>query len=179
MPVTCRQRRTKADMQSTQVAELLVRVPGQSCQWYAATLGASVKSITTQLHRLRQKAWARVEHPAHVKNNVGAWHPTELLRTLVQDGAHVRTLDRQVLAHLTEANRPLTCREIATALGRYEVSVRKVLAFLLDRGEVTMDTASGVARWSVPLDDDDEPWTPPPYVPALRAQILGLDRARG
>lgn len=178
MPVTTTQRRTKADMQSTRVAELLVHVPGQSVQWYADALGASAKSITTQLHRLRRKAWARVEHPAHVKNNVAAWHPTDLLRALVQDGGHVRTLDRRVLAHLTEANRPLTCREIATALGRYEVSVRKVLAFLLKRGEVRWEQMSGIGRWSVPLDADDEPWAPPPYVPALRAQILGLHRAR-
>ena len=101
------------------------------------------------------------------------------------------TMARQLLAYVRRAG-GCTMHEAARAIGAPYASVKSAMARLRRRGLVVM-RGGEVARFPLtwhpvweeapdtadaPLEDDG--WTPPThYVPALRAQILGLRRPTG
>lgn len=145
----------------------------------ARTLRKSSGSISAALSLLERTGWiARRELPTcRGGRPMLSWTLTAKARREPYAPGVPYTDTPERILELVTGESAWTIRQLCERMQRPYETVRRAADRLAREGKLEKVVEQHVSYFSQPLLEDDDGWTPQPYVSALRAQMLGLKRA--
>ena len=141
-----------------------------------ARLGVTMSSavLSASCHRMVRAGYFSVELRPRVGANrlVAVFHVTTKPRRSVKPARPIMGLIRDVL----DTHGPQTLADVSWRIGASRKATHDALTRMIKGGEVRRTGAPNAWRYALD-DDDDEAWTPKPYINPIRARALGLARA--
>lgn len=156
--------------QTRSILEHLLKMGRATNPQLAAVVGQiSAGHANTLCRHLARRGW--VELHADSRPRLRVWTPTAKLRTEGIDAALMRNVRDRVWELIESGVREIPA--LATAAQTTHPTVCSIVKRLEEAGSVRR-IKTGARTYVVPVDDEDDGWTPKPYINPIRARALGV-----
>lgn len=166
---------------ASQLFALVHKQEGRLTSELAAMVGKCPSNVSSSLRDMQKNGWI----VSRMERRIGSsgapffarWYLTEKGRTVPYPALPYMDTPAKIKAVLGESAVPV--EHVAERVGRSYHTIRSAILRMERRREVETYTEGGVlyVRWPLAPLDDDEAWTPQPWVSSIRARALGLPSA--